>query len=118
MKAKALKYRRLDDGTPWHDGSVIGVVAVVKAVAKRLGYAIAWHGSLARDIDLIAVPWTDDAVEPNNLVKQIVEAVGGKYTAGQKNPDVRPHGRLTYAINLHPWPVYLDLSVMPPKKGE
>lgn len=113
--AAAMTYRILDDGhqTPWHDGTVIGAVAVIKAVAKRIGYAVAWHGSLCRDIDLVAVPWTQDAVEAEELVKQIMEAVGGVYTHGQINPSKNPHGRLSYAINLHPSAVYVDLSVMP-----
>lgn len=113
-----MDYRFVDVGqTPWHDGTVIGAVAVVKAVAKRIGYAVAWHGSLCRDIDLMAMPWTEDAVEPEELVKQIMEVVGGAYTTGQKNPSVNPHGRLSYAINLHPSAVYIDLSVMPPVKS-
>jgi len=35
----------------------------MKDVSPRdCGYAIAPHGSLARDLDVIAVPWTEDAV--------------------------------------------------------
>lgn len=29
--------------------------------ARELGYALALHGSMARDLDLVAIPWTDDA---------------------------------------------------------
>lgn len=34
---------------------------------RDCGYAIAPHGSLARDFDLIAVPWIDEAVSPQDL---------------------------------------------------
>lgn len=30
-------------------------------VARGCGYAIGLHGSMKRDVDLIAVPWTDEA---------------------------------------------------------
>jgi hypothetical protein len=32
----------------------------IRALAKLHGWAIGSHGSMARDIDLIAVPWTED----------------------------------------------------------
>lgn len=113
-----LDYRVLNDehSTPWHDGPIIGVLYVVRAIARQSGYAVGWHGSVARDLDLIAVPWTEDADPPERLVARIMEAVGGAYTHGQENPSRRPHGRLSYAINLHPGPFYIDLSVMPPRE--
>lgn len=37
------------------------VIAKVREVAKRHGWAIGVHGSLKRDIDLIAIPWTEEA---------------------------------------------------------
>lgn len=36
-------------------------LAGIVAVARELGYALAVHGSLARDLDIIACPWTETA---------------------------------------------------------
>jgi hypothetical protein len=38
------------------------LIEPLRAVARSLGYALTVHGSLVRDIDLVAVPWTSDAV--------------------------------------------------------
>lgn len=111
-----LPHGRLVDGTRWHFDPVMvcGVLYVIKFHAKRAGYAVAVHGSLARDLDLVAVPWAETAVAPEELVRRLMEAIGGEYTLGQQNPAIKPHGRLAYAINLHPTGMYVDLSVMPP----
>ena len=96
-------------------------IPIVREVAKAHGYAIGVHGSLARDIDLIAAPWSEAASEPLTLVEAICGAVGGyvrpdeesaELGHGDRNPSVRPHGRLTWSI----WVAggtYLDFSVMP-----
>lgn len=37
----------------------------------RHGYALAVHGSLARDFDLIAVPWREDISHPDEILDEI-----------------------------------------------
>jgi hypothetical protein len=89
--------------------------------ARRLGYALAPHGSMARDIDLIAVPWTEDAVSGSELVRVIAEMCNG-YLAertsagGRPKPTVKPHGRRAWSIHLGGG-AYIDLSVMPRRKS-
>lgn len=97
----------------------------IREVARERGYAIGLHGSLARDYDLIAVPWTESAVDPDELAEAVKEAAGcvrwrvfrGHGCLSRKNQDNKPHGRLTYAFD---WDHknyenrdYIDLSVMP-----
>lgn len=97
-----------------------------RATARECGYALARHGSEVRDFDLIAVPWSEDAVAPEELAERIRAAVHGVFTHG--DPSQRPHGRQTWAIHLPPlnspmrdafaassahFDPYLDLSVMP-----
>lgn len=88
---------------------------------RPLGYALPLHGSMCRDLDLVAVPWTEDAAEPEAVVDAITEAVGGWRLHTKREPTERPHGRLCYTIHFrdasgnslpdgHP---YIDLSVMP-----
>lgn len=96
--------------------------ALIKARAAAFanGYAIAVHGSEMRDLDLIAVPWTDEATSAETLVAEIVRLTGGRI--GQEPDTARPHGRRSWSIHLNnehtlgnfkPVLPYIDLSVMP-----
>lgn len=69
------------------------IIRPLRERAKVLGYAIAVHGSLERDIDLIAAPWTVE-VGPN-----------------LSHP--KPHGRLCWSWWIRNW-TYIDLSILPP----
>lgn len=95
-----------------HD-SILPVIAQVRIVAKRCGYAIGWHGSLARDVDLIAVPWETSAFPAEELVERIVKSVRGWIKPSDKCPSHRPHGRKAWSIHLLGTGTYIDLSVMP-----
>jgi hypothetical protein len=90
-------------------------IDAIRDAARECGYAIGVHGSLARDIDLIAAPWTEDAVSPADLaeiVRATVAKVGGMGFVSRNDPAEKPHGRLCWSIHLRDGP-YLDLSVMP-----
>lgn len=95
--------------------------------ARQLGYAIGLHGSLRADIDLIAAPWTPEAVPAPELaeaLRVVAEAIIGQAKCfdrlGADNPDYfdqgmpghKPHGRLCWSFHLGGGP-YIDLSVMP-----
>jgi hypothetical protein len=71
-------------------------------VARKHGYALAVHGSMATDLDLIACPWTEDASDADTLIEEIRECVGGHFAAGAKTAmeeaAERPHGRRSYTI--------------------
>jgi hypothetical protein len=89
----------------------------LQAEARKCGYALAVHGSMATDLDLIACPWTEEAWEPQKLVDLLTEIVDGRcYSDIDPNPTSRPHGRLAWSIyfnrNLRSGP-YIDISVMP-----
>lgn len=88
-------------------------------VAQHLGYALAIHGSLQRDMDLIAVPWTDEARPAVELVWRIKEVCHGYIVGGRdgRDPAQKPHGRLAWSIHLDAGN-YIDLSVMPRVEGE
>lgn len=106
------------------------LIGPLRAKARELGYTVAVHGSLRRDIDLIAVPWLDAAVSPKELayaLMAVASEVNGKQVyqdqleinseAGDwfKNgcqPFGKPHGRYVWTFYLSPQ-VYIDLSVIP-----
>lgn len=99
----------------------VQLVPKLAEVARRAGYAIGVHGSLSRDLDLIAAPWVDEALSAEELAELLRESVGGFIindpTADpndfvRRSPCPKPHGRLAWSIYLHGGP-YIDLSVMP-----
>lgn len=101
----------------------------LRVVARALGYALGVHGTLRRDIDLIAAPWTLEAVDAPTLAEAIrveAERVTGRTAfwlndkeAAQLgnwtrfNPEPKPHGRLGWSIHIAGTGTYIDLSVMP-----
>jgi hypothetical protein len=90
------------------------VVPKILPVAKRLGYAISLHGSFVRDLDVIAVPWTEEAVSAEELAKALEDEVHGWLIVEKgKSPTVKPHGRLAWSIHTEDGVGYIDLSVMP-----
>lgn len=80
------------------------------AVARENGYALAVHGSLARDMDLIAVPWTEQAGSPEDVISAIEEKFSikriGNLTTGM-------HGRLIQTIGILFGECFIDLSFVP-----
>lgn len=93
------------------------VIRPLRERAKHLGYAIGVHGSLERDIDLIAVPWTERACPPEGLATSLKQVLSKLYpveleVAPGEGP-TKPHGRLCWSWWIRPW-TYIDLSVFPP----
>lgn len=88
--------------------------------ARELGYALTLHGSLHRDLDIVAIPWADDAVDPKSLADALLETSGGFMKPLEAEdeyhqigcPGMKPHGRLTWTFWLG-GESYIDLSVMP-----
>lgn len=85
--------------------------------ARELGYALAEHGSQARDIDLIAAPWTDRACAPEKLATSLRQVLDRLYPIGlEVGPNLehpKPHGRLCWSWWCRSW-TYVDLSILPP----
>lgn len=75
------------------------------------GYALAIHGSLARDFDLVAVPWIEEPTQPQAVVRMLCQ----QYAFTQSGePETKLHGRLSYAICTALFgECFLDLSFMP-----
>lgn len=82
-------------------------------IANFKGWALAIHGSIQRDLDLVAVPWVESASPEQELVDAFVEQLAGvlaQHRAGTAAP--KPHGRRAYTIILRGG-AFIDLSVMP-----
>ena len=92
-------------------------IETIRDIAWGCGYAIGVHGSIRRDIDLIAAPWITYATDDEVLARSIAESVNGwiLYREGHPTWGAKPHGRRAYTIMLREphARTYLDLSVMP-----
>lgn len=101
------------------------IIEPIRAEAQKLGYAIGVHGSLRRDIDLIACPWSDMAVDAKTLAEAVrrtaLEIHGIAFMSPKEAddpyhqdgcPGAKPFGRLIWTFHLGGGP-YIDLSVMP-----
>lgn len=81
----------------------------LRQTAYELGYALALHGSLTRDLDVVAVPWTETAVDRDTLLRRLTETANGFTTDSWTE---RPHGRSARIIWLGSSGGCIDLSVM------
>lgn len=107
-------------------------------IAQKHGYNLALHGSMARDLDLIAIPWVEEASDPETLVKTLKDHISAvlypellkrhcadwqttptdehihQMVMGQNgyDPKDKPHGRRAWSLHLD-FGCYIDLSVMP-----
>lgn len=66
--------KRLIDPSPARAAAYAAFYPMLCQIARRHGYALAIHGSLHRDLDLIAVPWVEEASEPLALIKAFKKA--------------------------------------------
>lgn len=93
----------------------------VRTAAAQKGYAIAVHGSLKRDIDLVAVPWAHPSLTATQ--EELVKAVCGAVAATLGSCRVhssseKPHGRKAWTLVHCGFAGNIDLSVMPPYPPE
>lgn len=81
----------------------------IQKLCRDLGYAVAVHGSLNYDLDLLACPWVDEAVDHDTLIQAICDFIGG---CCSDEGSTKPHGRIAYTISFGGGP-HIDLSIMP-----
>ena len=114
----------------------------LKKIAIKYGYNLVLHGSLNRDMDLIAIPWIEKIGDIDKMIAEFCVYVGGEIQLcnEQRNENgeivgdlftVKPHMRRVYVINIyrggyltgggfmdiayHNDPeTYIDISVIPP----
>ena len=88
----------------------------LKLCARGCGYALMVHGSQSRDIDILAVPWTTQASEPEFLRERLCGALAAKFGRAvypSRDWSDKPHGRRACTIIGPGMCPEIDLSVMP-----
>lgn len=98
-------------------------------VARKHGYALAIHGTVTSDLDLIACPWIEEAGEPEELKRALMEHLDAcdykeslirfglssdeaDKAIGTPDRSEKPHGRIAWNLYLDNG-CKVDLSVMP-----
>lgn len=92
----------------------------LREVSRECGYALGLHGSMQRDLDIIAAPWTEDAISAKELVERLREEFGGYVIGGTgdggtwttEHGTSKPHGREAWSLCFGGKP-FIDISVMP-----
>lgn len=99
---------------PWY----VMAYTKLERIAWRHGYALALHGSMARDLDLVAIPWTEDAGSPEKLIEAFRRFIVTKADVNLKvgKATQKPHGRQAYVLPVGHDGHYIDLSIMPRQK--
>ncbi len=116
MGGKARQKAQYQNRDPAFPSLFASMYPALRRTAMELGYALALHGSMARDLDVIAVPWTEAAEDADTLVEALRAAVSAFIVvnhAHETNPTAKPHGRLAWSLHLVGSGTYIDLSVIP-----
>lgn len=115
--------KKLIDPTPARAAAYVALYPMLQQIAKRHGYALAVHGSLHRDFDIVAIPWVEEASDPLALIKAMKKATkavthtdSADHYFKDCSPTQKPHGRVAYSLHFTNQGMhggYLDISVMP-----
>jgi hypothetical protein len=96
------------------------VFTVARCIAWSEGYALLMHGSFTRDLDLLAVPWAEQATDPDHLIRRIAFALDDldilvKDPEAETQSSEKPHGRRAWTLTFKAFgdPRFIDISVMP-----
>jgi len=91
------------------DEPALPPVDKIRSIAKQVGYAIAVHGSQERDLDIIATPWVETAIDNCELMVYLAEELNGRILEIEK----KPVGRYACTIQIDGYFKPIDLSVAP-----
>jgi hypothetical protein len=87
----------------------------LRNAAMDCGWALALHGSLKSDMDIMAMPWIEDAKPVEVMIQSLSDCFTEcRFKKYHTVPHVgKPHGRIVYTMSI--WAdFYIDISIMPP----
>ena len=91
----------------------------IRHAAMDCGWAVALHGSLSRDMDIMAMPWVENATDADTMIRSIVQRCFGDSLIAQYGTRCRrgekPHNRVCYSIPIYE-DYYLDISIIESEK--
>lgn len=95
-----------------NDPDYARVFTKARCIAWAEGYALLVHGTCTRDLDLLAVPWTDAACHKEHLIARVVYICNLRIVSAAS---AKPHGRSCWTLCFKDFgdPRFIDFSVMP-----
>jgi hypothetical protein len=86
--------------------------------ALDCGWALGLHGSLNSDMDIMAMPWTAEAVPAEELIQALLNCFDDSiWKEKEYKPFTgKPHGRIVYTISIFA-DFYLDISIIDVNSG-
>jgi hypothetical protein len=87
-----------------------GLYPKLAEVFRAHGYALAVHGSVGTDFDLIAVPWVDEAGAPEDIIDECLKKFAFDKVPDSRKPSPKPHSRCAYKLHLSFGDCSLDIS--------
>ena len=90
------------------------VYTKIRCLAWSHGYAACLHGSFTRDLDVVLIPWTEQATDPVSVIRSVADVCDLRIL-NLNDPGVKPHGRKAWTLLFQGAgdPRWVDLSVMP-----
>lgn len=85
----------------------------IRNCAMNCGWAVALHGSLSSDMDIMAMPWVEDSVSFKELTEKISKLFVDNDLSElyEISYDEKPHGRIVATIPIF-GDFYLNISTM------
>jgi hypothetical protein len=80
----------------------------LRILCNKNGYGCCVHGSLAKDLDIVAVPFGRYAITNDELLLEVIRVIGKTY----KKEEIKVHYRKAYWFELDEFH-FLDFSILP-----
>lgn len=83
----------------------------IRDAALDCGWALALHGSLSNDMDIMAMPWTTEAIHPLEMILKLKKCFSDSKIDVTETP--MPNNRMVYTLSI--WAdFYLDINIIQP----
>ena len=77
----------------------------LKEIAFKYGYNLLLHGSMNRDLDLVAIPWQEEIQSHLKMIEEMATCLGGSVLIEpeleRQLHRVKKHGRECWVININ-----------------
>lgn len=87
----------------------------LRQAAMDCGWALGLHGSLNSDLDIMAMPWIENAVPADDMIDNLAACFGfSEYWIKNQlmvDRSSKPNGRVVYTIPIY-GDFYLDINVI------
>lgn len=79
-------------------------------ITRKHGYALAIHGTMNRDFDVVALPWAETVSTPSVVVAELIKSFA---LTSVGEPTEMRYGRICYTLSIGFGECFADVSFMP-----